>query len=300
MSKQAYRVINLQLVMMQSLSPTMRRFSFESSEMSAIQTFAPDQRVKLFFPQLKNPQETQWIVEKEDWYQAYRQMPEAIRPPMRTYTIRNLYPEKNRVDIDFAMHGATGPASTWAESATIGDRIQMAAPNVDWDGEKRGFEWHPPAIAEQILLMADETALPAVAGIIEELHLDNVQADVHVLIEMPKHEDRIELPEHQNIHVHWLARENQSQPGEKLYEYVQKLYPSQQQKKSAVELENINVDEEILWFTGEKLEQQKFYAWIAAESKAVLNIRRYLAQECGIQKEHLNCMGYWRWGKVLG
>ncbi|MDU4392672.1 MAG: siderophore-interacting protein [Acinetobacter ursingii] len=295
---QPYLIVNMQLAQIQKLSPTMTRFTFQGDQLDQVLTYAPDQRVKLFFPIIDNPEQTQWIENHAEWYQHYRQLPEQLRPPMRTYTIRHLRPQQKQVDIDFAMHGATGPASTWAEQAKIGDYLQMAAPNAHWQGDQAGFEWQPPQPARQILLMADETALPAVSGIIEELVQQNIPAQVNVYIEMPSELDRIAFTPHPNIKVQWFHRVQGQQPGHHLIETVQQLFkPTQQQQ---VELEDINVDEQILWLTkNEQQAQQTFYAWVAAESAAVLAIRRFLIQDCGIDKNCLNFMGYWRKGKVF-
>jgi NADPH-dependent ferric siderophore reductase len=148
------------------------------------------------------------------------------------------------------------------------------------------------------LLMADETALPAVSGIIDQLIQQNTQAQVNVYIEMPSELDRIAFTPHPNIKVQWFHRVQGQQPGHHLIETVQQLFkPTQQQQ---VELEDINVDEQILWLTkNEQQAQQTFYAWVAAESAAVLAIRRFLIQDCGIDKNCLNFMGYWRKGKVF-
>lgn len=63
-------------------------------------------------------------------------------------------------------------------------------------------------------------------------------------------------------------------------------------------LEDIDIDEEILWELASP-ESGSFYAWVAGESAAVMAIRRYLVQERGIDKRHLTLMGYWRLGKVF-
>ena len=98
--------------------------------------------------------------------------------------------------------------------------------------------------------------------------------------------------------MQWFHRVQGQSAGHHLIETVQQLFkPTQQQQ---VELEDINVDEQILWLTkNEQQAQQTFYAWVAAESAAVLAIRRFLIQDCGIDKNCLNFMGYWRKGKVF-
>ncbi|NUP75157.1 MAG: siderophore-interacting protein, partial [Sinomonas sp.] len=39
-----------------------------------------------------------------------------------------------------------------------------------------------------------------------------------------------------------------------------------------------------------------FYAWIAGESGVVKELRRYLVRECGIDREQVAFMGYWKQG----
>jgi NADPH-dependent ferric siderophore reductase len=41
-------------------------------------------------------------------------------------------------------------------------------------------------------------------------------------------------------------------------------------------------------------------AWVAGESAAVMNIRRYWVGELGLDRRALTFMGYWREGRVLG
>jgi NADPH-dependent ferric siderophore reductase len=62
---------------------------------------------------------------------------------MRTYTIRALRREACEVDVDFVLHGVNGPASAWATTARMGDRLQMVAPNLAYAGDPGGYEWKP-------------------------------------------------------------------------------------------------------------------------------------------------------------
>jgi hypothetical protein len=45
-----------------------------------------------------------------------------------------------------------------------GDRVVLLAPDADCADSSEGWKWKPPAGVGQVLLVADETALPAVAG----------------------------------------------------------------------------------------------------------------------------------------
>ncbi|KAG1523103.1 hypothetical protein G6F51_014551 [Rhizopus arrhizus] len=53
--------------------------------------------------------------------------------------------------------------------ARPGARVVLLAPDADCAARSEGWEWKPPAGVDQVLLVADETALQAVAGILEEL-----------------------------------------------------------------------------------------------------------------------------------
>lgn len=56
------------------------------------------------------------------------------------------------VDLDFYLHPSPGPASAWAANARIGDELVMVGPR----GSKAA-----PEDASRVLLVCDETALPA-------------------------------------------------------------------------------------------------------------------------------------------
>jgi NADPH-dependent ferric siderophore reductase len=49
-----------------------------------------------------------------EWYGRWRALPDDERNPLRTYTVRNVRPQSREIDIDFVLHGTSGPASAWA------------------------------------------------------------------------------------------------------------------------------------------------------------------------------------------
>lgn len=161
MSQPAYRLFNVELKRREQLSPALTRFVFGGPEVAEMKTLAADQRIKIFFPDASGQPPS--LPGGGEWYQAYRSVEPARRPPMRTYTIRELRAEQEEVDVEFVLHGENGPASAWATHARIGDRLQLAAPNRQYGDDPGGYEWKPPAGVRHILLIADETALPAVA-----------------------------------------------------------------------------------------------------------------------------------------
>lgn len=301
MSQPAYRLFNVELKRREQLSPALTRFVFGGPEVAEMKTLAADQRIKIFFPDASGQPPN--LPGGSEWYQAYRSVEPARRPPMRTYTIRALRAEQEEVDVEFVLHGENGPASAWATHARIGDRLQLAAPNRQYGDDPGGYEWKPPAGVRHILLIADETALPAVAGILEELAGEAEPPVVEAFLEVPGEADILDLPAIPAARLHWLPRHQggiHSRNGERMIEAARQARLPEREVAggAAQELEDIDIDEEILWELASP-ESGSFYAWVAGESAAVMAIRRYLVQERGIDKRHLTLMGYWRLGKVF-
>ncbi|HCH6930221.1 TPA: siderophore-interacting protein [Pseudomonas aeruginosa] len=301
MSQPAYRLFNVELKRREQLSPALTRFVFGGPEVAEMKTLAADQRIKIFFPDASGQPPS--LPGGSEWYQAYRSVEPARRPPMRTYTIRALRAEQEEVDVEFVLHGENGPASAWATHARIGDRLQLAAPNRQYGDDPGGYEWKPPAGVRHILLIADETALPAVAGVLEELAGEAEPPVVEAFLEVPGEADILDLPAIPGARLHWLPRHQagiHSRNGERMIEAARQARLPEREVAggAAQELEDIDIDEEILWELASP-ESGSFYAWVAGESAAVMAIRRYLVQERGIDKRHLTLMGYWRLGKVF-
>ena len=297
MSQPAYRLFNVELKRREQLSPALTRFVFGGGGRRD-ETLAADQRIKIFFPDASGQPPS--LPGGSEWYQAYRSVEPARRPPMRT--IRALRAEQE-VDVEFVLHGENGPASAWATHARIGDRLQLAAPNRQYGDDPGGYEWKPPAGVRHILLIADETALPAVAGILEELAGEAEPPVVEAFLEVPGEADILDLPAIPGARLHWLPRHQagiHSRNGERMIEAARQARLPEREVAggAAQELEDIDIDEEILWELASP-ESGSFYAWVAGESAAVMAIRRYLVQERGIDKRHLTLMGYWRLGKVF-
>lgn len=298
-----YQLFDMVLKRREQITPSIVNLTFTGDHLDEATTFAPDQRVKLFFG--REPGEVPAMAERfapdEDWYAAYRKLPAQERPCMRTYTIRAVRPQQKELDVEFALHGDIGPASKWACHAQPGDGLSISAPQRDYQGAPIGCEWKPPANPRHILLIGDETALPAIMGIIEELdarYRHGSRPRVQALIEVPLKSDRRPLPGW--IEAAWLPREGlECQYGERLSQALRMLSLPKQSycHVGAAELA-IDIDQDILWDVSELTPEDHFYAWIASESKACLDMRRYLIDDRCIPKHQVTAMGYWRLGKV--
>ncbi|MFF0695896.1 siderophore-interacting protein [Streptomyces tendae] len=117
-----------------------------------------------------------------------------------------------------------------------------------------------PERPDWILLAGDETALPAIGRFLDERPVD---APAHVLVTVADDAARQKLALREGDTVRWVLAE----PGD----------------AAALEAAVRAVP----------LPAGEGYAWAAAESRALLPVRRYLGRECGMPKERLNITGYW-------
>ncbi|MEG0859827.1 MAG: siderophore-interacting protein [Pseudomonas sp.] len=294
----AYRVFDVQLKAIIALSPSLARFVFTSEEVAQMHTLAADQRIKIFFPSA-NGQPPQ-LPKHGSWQEARRGLDAQSCPPMRTYTIRALRRTALEVDVDFVLHGVNGPASAWATQASVGDRLQMVAPNLAFDGDPGGYEWQPPKDLRELLLVGDETALPAIAGILEQMVVDYPDVPVQAFIEVPCEQDCLDLTMSAATELNWLPRDVlNGEHGEAMIHAVRELARlprAQQEARNTNALEDIDIEQQIPWERAQS-SNGEFHAWIAGESAAVMSIRRFLIQERDLDRKTLTLMGYWRAGR---
>jgi len=183
---------------------------------------------------------------------------EKDRAIIRTYTHRGIDLEKKELTIDFVNHGETGPASSWALNASIGDPLGVAM--------KIGkTELYPPA--DWYLLVGDATAIPVLSAIMESLpsHAKGI-----AIIEVHGKEDEQALFTKADIAVRWLHNPH-PEKGSELANAVKQVPIS-------------------------KKEESTCFGYIAAEFSSVKDIRQYLRKDKLWTKEELYAYSYWKAG----
>ncbi|MGO4147845.1 siderophore-interacting protein [Paenarthrobacter sp. YAF11_1] len=323
----------------QELSPNFRRITFGGYSLRdfGVAGDTLDLRVKLMIPSFDASGNViplpAFKMEEAGWYQEWLAMDPSVRGDMRTYTVRSerldaVYPE---IDIDFVMHfddaGHGGPAANWALGAKPGDALTIIGPNnraaqCTTAGAYGGIEWRP-GLAQRVLLAGDETAVPAISAILESLPADMTG---HAFLEVPEAGDFQDINTAADIEITWLARGaaiGRARPhGELLKEAVAKAVPvpgwvgiKGAGTAAGPEPEDVNVDQDILWETPQRMDAAAieatknptlpagalpFYAWIAGEAFVIKEMRRYLVRDVGIDRKQVAFMGYWRRGKAEG
>lgn len=287
------------------LSPTFLRLELCGPRLADFGVDGPllDQRIKLIVPS-----ETGALPSVEDvdptWLARWKALPEIERGHMRTYTVREVRGAGRdaRVVVDFALHidGDIGPGTHWAMRAAPGARAVLLGPRR---GACFGGTEFTGIDADALLLVGDETALPAIAGILRDLPSGS-RGDV--VIEVPLAADILPLPGSDGLTVHWCPRAGTPR-GAELRETVRRI-ASRWGVCGSTEAIDGQPDPDI-WETptysssGAEIvsgqQPQGLYAWIAGEATMVTGLRRYLVAEVGLQRCQVAFMGYWREGVAM-
>jgi NADPH-dependent ferric siderophore reductase len=176
----------LQVLRVERLTPRMQRIVLGGDELPGFHSGAPDDHVKLFFPNRLGQ-----LVLPAIGPEGLAFPPGSEPSPMRDYTPR--WHVRGELCIDFVLHG-DGPAARWAEQAAPGQRLGLAGP--------RG-SFVVATDFDRYVLLGDETALPAIGRWLEEMPA-GMQATA--LIETADAADRQRLSSRAQVHVAWLER----------------------------------------------------------------------------------------------
>ncbi len=280
------------------LSPTFLRITLTGEDLDAFADNGFDQRFKLILPVAGQPLPQ---LSGEDWYQQWRALPDESRPVLRTYTVRAVRPHLCEVDFDIALHGQTGPASRWAARTRPGDRVAICGPNAAYPRGHGGLEFQPPSPLPRLLLVGDETAVPAIASILAGLPRE---AQGQALLEVRSAEDALPVDAPPGVIVTWLARGDRP-VGAKLVPAVAvatadfgRRAPGGLAGTAAPALAaDLGPDSEDVWEVPERaVAPDDVYAWLAGESAVIRLLRRHLVNECRLDRRAVAFMGYWRLG----
>lgn len=291
-----FRMFHVEVDRVRRLSPSFVRLTFTGPDLDLMADNGFDQRVKLILPLPGHGLDP--LPAGEQWYARWRALPEELRNPVRTYTIRHLRAAAREVDVDMVVHGDSGgpvgPAGRFALHARPGDRAVLLGPDSTFDGVHGGLEFRPPGSGPSLLLAGDETAVPAVANIVRRLPASSVG---EVVLEVPHPDDRFDLGAPTGVRVTWATRGHASH-GARLLEMVLGADLPAGPATGATTGEDSG--EELLWDVPEPDGEQAggFYAWVAGEAATVRAIRRHLVNERGHDRRTVAFMGYWRLGRA--
>lgn len=198
-------------------------------------------------------------------YLKFLRIPDGERPVMRNYTVRAYRPATAdagaEIDVDFVLHGSAaegtaGPASRWAETCQAGEHVLI----ID-----EGLTFNPQRGTDRVLLVGDETALPAIASISASLPPHAVGT---AIIEVPTTEDALAFPRPSGVEVVWIVRPHGVAPGSLALEMLGRT----------------------------TLPDAPFHAYAAGEQALASGTRKHLVGERGVDKNAVSFCGYWKIG----
>jgi len=242
----------------------MRRVWFRSDDLSAFaDSHFADRYVKLVFPRpgVELPGYDDGSL---DMRELRRTLPPEQLPAVRTYTA--LFPDLDAgtLAIDFVLHGdGEGVAGPWAASARPGDTLLVNGP---------GGAYAPDPSAAWHLLVADESALPAVTAALAAMPPD-ATARVVLLAEGADHAPDVAagLPRGSTLPTDTLVTTLSRAAGETLLDTVTGME----------------------WLPG------PVHAFVHGEADEVMHqLRPHLLRERGLDRAQVSISGYWRRGRT--
>jgi NADPH-dependent ferric siderophore reductase len=243
----------MRVVRTMQVTPRMRRVTLAGDD---LQRFASGGlHVRLLFPKRRGVPPV-WPTTGADGRPCWPET--ADRPDVRIYTIRAIDVAKGEIDIDFVLHeGEAMPGARFAADARLGDIVGMTGPGGGSIGEA---DWY--------LLAGDETALPAIARILEELPAG---AKAVVRIEVADAAERRDLRSSAKLDLQWLCRDGAlAGTTDRLVRAVRDVaLPS---------------------------DGRPVFAWTGCEHAAFRSIRKYLREECRLSRNEHLAVAYWRRG----
>ena len=227
------------------VTPRMVRVTFTSPELADFAWNGPAAHIKLIFP-------------TADGSPAAASGSEAPRQAMRTYTPRRFDRDTGELDVEFILHGV-GPASSWAAQAAVGQTLTIAGP---------GRHYVVDPSADWFLLAGDDTAIPAIATILEALP---PTARATVFLEVVDRDEEHAFHSGVNAKVTWLHRGPDA-------------------KHAGGPLETT--------LRGLQLPEGSGRIYVACESGAMRRIRHHLLTDRTLDRDRVVTRGYWKLGAV--
>lgn len=298
-----YRPYRVAVARRERLTERFVRVTFTGPDLASFGPGGLDQRIKLVLPLptgaladlgADDPE----VIAAGTWYARWRALPDHLRNPLRTYTARAARPDRGEFDVDFVVHGGRGPGARWAASAGPGDELLVIGPDAGSRHCTTGIDWHPGA-ATEVLLAGDETAVPAMCGIVEALP---AAVRATVLVETPSVGDALPIRGPAQLDVRWVARDPDA-PGARLRALLRDWLAERTDLIAAARipapqpLAEVDVDAELLW-EAPPAPDGPFYAWLAGESAIIKDLRRLLVTEHGVDRGRVAFLGYWRRGRA--
>jgi NADPH-dependent ferric siderophore reductase len=181
------------------VTPRMIRVTVTGPGLRDFACAGPDQHLKLVLPRGDAPLPA--FDPGRGALVQWRELPDAVRPFLRTYTVRRTRPGLRELDLDVALHDVDTVMMRWIRAVRPGDALAVF-------GVRGEFELPPGA--ERLLLVADETGVPALAAILEA----HPALPAVAVAEVEDAGDIVPLHLPSGQRIVWVTRDRRSAPGD--------------------------------------------------------------------------------------
>ncbi|GAA1829343.1 siderophore-interacting protein [Pseudonocardia ailaonensis] len=252
-------LLTARVVRRERISPNLARVTLGGGELDRFRPLGFDQWFRLFLPVPGGSLEGLPDKLTALSYARFMRLPRATRPALRAYTVRAyraVGSEGPEIDVDVVLHegGAAGPGATWAASCAPGSPVALL---------DEGIGFNPDPALERVWLVADESGLPAAAGILASLP---DTAAGRATIEVPSDGDRQELTVPAGVELEWIVRtDHGARPGAAALAAA----------------------------SARPLPDAPLYGWTVGEQQLPSGLRRHWVR-AGVPKGHIMFCGYWR------
>ncbi len=273
--KPAATLVTLHVVRRERISESFARITLGGGEIDRFVPMGFDQWFRLFLPVAEGslarlPQKLDTLS-----YIRYLRIAKTERPVLRNYTVaayRPDGPDGPELDVDFVLHGSaqdgsSGPAATWATSCEPGDAVALLDEGIAFAPSGR--------VERRVRLVGDETALPAIGGILASLSRECTGVAV---IEVPHASDKRDLDAPDGVRIDWEVRGTGD------------LAPGHAALHRAIALDS---DSDSDGGSGGRGGDEPFYGWVAGEQGLAAGMRRHWVRN-GVDKGDISFCGYWR------
>lgn len=245
------------VVQSERITPRMQRLTLACPQTQAL--LGPGHHVRLLMPSVgRTPC---WPRQAPDGRICWPQGDDALL--RRVYTLREVDLTQDRVTLDIVLHSQGDPSAggQFVIRAKPGDAVGLLGPGGGGTPQ-----------AQRLLLLGDETALPAIARILADLPSTS---RVHVCLEVANAQECQDLPPHPGLSVQWMLRmgEPAGEPGR-----LERALLHHRDHGAA-------------W-----AHDPDCFVWAACEQAVSLRLRQHLLARRGADRSGYRITAYWQRG----
>lgn len=230
------------------LSPRLLRLTFAGEGLGGLVVDEPAASVRLLVP---TPATGDLVIPEWDGNEFL--LPDGSRPALRTFTPLRVDNEAARLDLEIVRHPG-GAISDWAETVEPGAPAAISGP---------GSGYRFPGDAQRLLILADETALPAAAQLATTAPA-TMLLSIH--IEVVSEDAVIDVDRRDGDSLEWHVTEPGAVPGARLVDVVRSL-------------DALPVGTDV---------------WAAGEASVMHAVRTHLFDSLGVDRKRATIRGYWK------